>query len=362
MQKKYYFCYIKLYIEIKIKMINNYLYLFIIILFVKNNHTFFDNNKRIINDFSLKENILFYSFLALPTMNKYLGKDFDGEGGIKKTFEEELKQIWNIKDLVKYSFIGENKLDHIKKLFDNTFIRGILVWLLMPRMFHYSEHFHKITANNLNRTSTKNIFLTKNLRLKKQKEINALIEKNNTELSDILNQLKNKNPQIEYRFNKKINEPIDSFISKKEVYKNAIKIKKALEIKEHILNHQELEDYINTLDVDDSFKDIDFITKNRGFFKNLPEIKLIKKQGSIFFDEPLEKTLQTIESTLLDKEHIMRDQDTTPENSLKAYDYYLNHTIKKTYPFPYSKYVIRNNENSWWSSLFDTVNHVTKLN
>lgn len=339
-------------------MINKYFYLFIIIFFITTSNTFFNNNKRIISDFSLKENILFYGLLTLPTLNQYFGKNWRE---IQNTFIEEFKDFWNIKNLIKNSFQGEHKKDNILKLFNNIIIRVILVSLIMPRMFHNVERIHKFRANEFNQATTKNIFLTKNIRLKKQKEINNLIEKNNSEITNILNQLKKKNPHIEYRFNKTIHEPIDDLTSKKEIYKNAIKIKKALDTQESLLNLEELENHIKKLDVDDAFKDIQFITNNRSFFKNLPEIKFTQKENDLIANEPLEDTLQPVQSILLDKEHIERDSDLAIENSLNEYQYYLENKIKPHYPFPYSAYVKRNNKTNWWSDLFDTVNHVTKL-
>lgn len=256
-------------------MINKYFYLFIIIFFITTSNTFFNNNKRIISDFSLKENILFYGLLTLPTLNQYFGKNWRE---IQNTFIEEFKDFWNIKNLIKNSFQGEHKKDNILKLFNNIIIRVILVSLIMPRMFHNVERIHKFRANEFNQATTKNIFLTKNIRLKKQKEINNLIEKNNSEITNILNQLKKKNPHIEYRFNKTIHEPIDDLTSKKEIYKNAIKIKKALDTQESLLNLEELENHIKKLDVDDAFKDIQFITNNRSFLKICQKLNLHKKK------------------------------------------------------------------------------------
>lgn len=93
----------------------------------------------------------------------------------------------------------------------------------------------------------------------------------------------------------------------------------------------------------------------------MPEIKFTQKENDLIANEPLEDTLQPVQSILLDKEHIERDSDLAIENSLNEYQYYLENKIKPHYPFPYSAYVKRNNKTNWWSDLFDTVNHVTKL-
>jgi hypothetical protein len=344
-------------------MIKKYFFLFSIMTFFITpiiNYSFSkftQNSKKIRNDFSLKENILFWGLLAGPTINLYWGRSWNQ---ILANIKKEGKDLWKIIDIIKNTFSGDNKRLNFLKLFNNTFIRGALVWFVMPRLFHGIERMHKFTANNIiNQVRSKNIFLMKHRRLKKQKEFDALIIQNNSELSSILQQLKEKNPKIEYRFNNTINNTINNLTSKKEIYKNAIKIKKALESKKEIVNSEQFEDYINQLDVDDAFKDIAFIKKNYTFFQNLPEIKLIKTPKSLF-DEPLEDTLTPIKSTLLDREHIERDFDLSEENKFKKYDYFLNNKIQPQYTYPYSKYVNSNHKDGSWE-FFDTVNDVTQL-
>ena len=175
-----------------------------------------NNNDKIKDNYSLKENALAYSLFLGPLLYKYWGQKWheagvraDGEpNSIKEHLKAEFTSLWNIKETIK-NLINRREIKYsIFKLlflpFNNTLIRGALVYYLLPRGLHWGERKYKDWINDNNESTAEHIFLNKIKKYKTHQEFNNQLKKNDTHLSILLNQLIAKNPNIKYRLSKTI--------------------------------------------------------------------------------------------------------------------------------------------------------------
>lgn len=338
------------------------------------------NNDRIKDNYSLKENTLAYGLFLTPLLYQYWGlpwsnrgRRIDGEtNSIKDHLTAEFENLWKIKEIIKNTFTGDNKLKNFFTLLNNTFIRGALVYYLLPRILHTTESTHKYIMNEYHKELAKILFYKKKDIYHKQQEFHNQLKKNDTKLSSLLNQLISENPNIIYRLSKIIkndshNSPNNNIIiihkkAKKKLYKDLIEIKQVLNKYNDsidIESHEKmasLQEDINRLNIDDSLKDSNFIKKNYQAISKLSDIKAIK--SNIFPNEPLQKILLPIQPILSDIDYITRDSDITPENSWNEYKDALENTVETRYPYPYSSYV---NKDQGYKPWFDEENYIVKL-
>lgn len=343
------------------------------------NAKYLNNNRRIKQDFSWSESLLYQGLIWAPLVYKYYKNWRLDEAdprklhlepsGILNNLKAEFKNIKALPNIVKAIWNNDNRFANIKKLFNNTIFRIGLLYLFAPRVFHGIEKGHKWTINNLNEERAKKLFQYKIEKIKKQEEIKNIITTNSQILSSLFDQLLNKNSNIK---------SADRIKDQTKLYIDLIKLKKILETKKDFLDKPKnqqiitnaLQNELKNINIDPSLQDINFIIQNAQDILKLTSPQLIKKlnyklnpEDDIMYQEKhayisIENTLKEIKSLDYDKEYILKNNDLNSEDSWQHYKKAYQEILYPNYPYMYSKYTNDTFNNKPW---FNETNYTTPL-